>query len=137
MSSRTVADIASTLSCASLNIYHPLTTVPEKHNAMDEKERAKLKSTFDVWRGLGSPPFRLSGLSWTTDKDQALWFARRYQCEHGPGRLLHGRVKRRDVHAYLEGRMRAYLAGRSESEIVAANVKVLKIEKVPAVTEER
>jgi hypothetical protein len=44
-------------------------------------------------------------------------------------------VKRRDVHAYLEGRMRAYLAGRNESEIVADNVKVLKIEKVPAVAE--
>jgi hypothetical protein len=42
-------------------------------------------------------------------------------------------VKRRDVHAYLEGRMRAYLAGRNESEIVADNVKVLKIEKVPAI----
>jgi hypothetical protein len=44
-------------------------------------------------------------------------------------------VKRRDVHAYLEGRMRAYLAGRNESEIVADNVKVLKIEKVPAAAE--
>jgi hypothetical protein len=100
--------------------------VPEKHNAMDEEERAKLKSmppSFDVWRGLGHPPFRRTGMSWTTNKDQALWFARRYQCEHSPGYLLHGRVKRRDVHAYLEGRMRAYLAGRNESEIVADNVK--------------
>lgn len=97
--------------------------IPKKHECMGPKERGKLEkmpSSFNVWRGVG---YRGGvGLSWTTDYDKAVWFARRFDPDSP--RVLHGRVKRRDVHAFF--------ADRKESEIVAWKVEVLKTERLPS-----
>jgi hypothetical protein len=97
--------------------------VPDKDQCMDAAERTQLEQiplTFDVWRGIG---FRgRAGLSWTIDRDIAVRFAYRFSATHA--RLLHGHVRREDVHAFF--------IGRKESEIVASEVKVFKVEKLPA-----
>jgi len=82
---------------------------------MGPEERAKLEkmpSSFNVWRGVGDRGG--VGLSWTTDYDKAVWFARRVNPDSQL--VLYGRVKRRDVHAFF--------ADRKESEIVAWKVEV-------------
>ena len=99
--------------------------IPDKEKCMDTTERARLARmplAFDVWRGIG---FRgRTGLSWTLDRDKAVWFARRFsEFSVGAARLFHGNVKRQDVHAFF--------SGGNESEIVASEVKVLKLEKLP------
>src|ERR1700730_7082292 len=77
--------------------------IPDKEKCMDTTERARLARmplAFDVWRGIG---FRgRTGLSWTRDRDKAVWFARRFsEFSVGAARLFHGNVKRQDVHAFL------------------------------------
>ena len=83
------------------------------------EEQASLKgmpSLFPVWRGVGFRG-RTQGLSWTVDRDKAVWFAQPF--DHGRGKLIHGEVRRRDVHAFFQG---------DESEIVASEVKIFNIE---------
>jgi hypothetical protein len=49
-----------------------------------------------------------TGLSWTTDREKAVWFARRFP---GPEpRVLTGRTRR--------GNVIAYFAGRQEAEVI-------------------
>lgn len=69
-----------------------------------------------IWRG-GYP----RGISWTTDRDRARWFAKRFQQPRH--RLFSAEVSPTDVHAYI--------IGRNESEIVAPwkSVRILNKEK--------
>jgi hypothetical protein len=101
-------------------------SIPQKERCMDATECAQLARmplAFDVWRGVG---FRgRVGLSWTLDRDKAVWFARRFESLAGKARIFHGKVKRHDVHAFF--------TGREEAEIVASEVKVLRLEKLPPV----
>jgi hypothetical protein len=92
-----------------------------KHECMTSEERAVLEamsSSFPIWRGLGFRG-RVRGLSWTLDRDKAIWFAQRYGSP-GSGKLIHAEVEWHNVHAFFQG--------RRESEIIASYVEVLKIE---------
>ena len=94
-----------------------------KQECMTPKEQVGLEGMpafFPVWRGVG---FRgqVRGLSWTVDRDIAVWYAQRY--DHGRhSKLIHAEVRRRDVHAFFQG--------RRESEIVASHVRILQIESL-------
>lgn len=95
-----------------------------RHRAMTEAERAALKamgSKITVYRGYNDPD-REHGLSWTTDREQAIWFAQRFADVYGRKPILmEGNVKRKDVIAYL--------TGRSERELIIApgNVNITSI----------
>ena len=94
---------------------------PEKHRVMDDEEQAalaRLPKTINVWRGIGERGG--PGLSWTLNRNRAMWFA--YRAVDNKPRLLHGKVLRRNVHALL--------LGRNEDEIVAEKVKVLRTESL-------
>jgi hypothetical protein len=95
---------------------------PHKRECMTPEEQAALEgmpASFPVWRGVGLRG-RVQGLSWTTDYEKAAWFARRF--DQGRGRLIHGEVRRRDVHAFFQS--------RDESEIVTSDVRVFKVERL-------
>jgi hypothetical protein len=79
---------------------------------MNDAEKAKLNElpeVIPVWRGYsGIKQTRLKGLSWTLNRDKAIWFATRW---HKPqARLLTGRIKKKHVYAYFNT--------RSEEELV-------------------
>jgi hypothetical protein len=57
-------------------------------------------------------------LSWTTDKEKAEWFARRFAIATQP-LLVRGTVAKKDVMAVF--------LGREESEVVSENVKIEKV----------
>jgi len=98
---------------------------PEKHFIMaEEEEREKLAGMPDVitvYRGIRRGKNR-HGLSWTLSMTKAMFFARRYDTEK-TGLILHGKVKRKHVHALL--------LGRNEFEIVADKVKIVGEEEAP------
>jgi len=94
-----------------------------KHLCMTPKERASLEgmsSSIPVWRGVGFRG-RIKGLSWTLDREKAVWFARRFR-HRGSGKLIHAQIERDNVHAFFQG--------RREAEVVASDVEVLKIENL-------
>lgn len=71
---------------------------------------AQLPGQFQIWRG-ESRGRAGEGLSWTTDRDKAVWFAQRWKGSEGHRpRLMTGIVNKSDVLAYF--------LGRGESEIV-------------------
>jgi hypothetical protein len=80
---------------------------------MDEEERAALAAlpeTFEIYRGMGAEE-AADGMSWTTDKVKATWFAHRFSglTEHMPY-LATATVAKANVLAHF--------LGRNESEIV-------------------
>jgi hypothetical protein len=86
----------------------------EPRLAMDAEDAAvfkQLPERFTVYRGISNPRFNPDGLSWTTDKDRALWFANRKikPKQHKPT-LITGMVEKREVLACFNG--------RGENEIV-------------------
>lgn len=89
---------------------------------MTVAERRKLENMpnqFPVYRGfIGT---RGKGLSWTTDKKKAEWFAKRFAKVEGIGqpKLMEGIAKKKDVLAYFNG--------RKEKEIVIDPDKVTKV----------
>jgi hypothetical protein len=74
---------------------------------------AALPDPLEVWRGTNH--LRPKGISWTIDPRRAVWFARRFASE-GPGHLLQGRILKRHVHAFCDG--------RDENEVVVDPAKV-------------
>lgn len=92
--------------------------------AMDAKERKQLAlmpDTIQVFRGVHGKGITKQrhriGMSWTTDREKAEWFANRWAPQH-PIKVLEGTVKKYAVHAYF--------IGRNESEIVSSSVQVAK-----------
>jgi hypothetical protein len=88
-----------------------LWSVKEKsrQSVMNKEERKFLKElpeTFSVWRGTGHADV-VDGLSWTLDRNKAIWFAGRFSKSRY---LAEGTVKKKDVVAYF--------ARRNEQEIV-------------------
>lgn len=81
---------------------------------MEDGELATLSAqpeAIPVWRGVAHRQ-SIEGMSWTLDKDRAIWFAKRFA--GGEGRqplLVEGTVSKKDVLAYF--------SNRNESEIVA------------------
>lgn len=99
---------------------------------MEKQELTFLRSlpdTFTVYRGC--PVNKVNGLSWTLDRDKALWFANRFNfASRMPPFdreccVVTGTVKKTDVFAYFNS--------RHESEIVVApsNVKNKTTEVIP------
>ncbi len=91
---------------------------PQRDRLMEKSEHqalARLPEPFPVYRGfLGR---RAKGLSWTTDRKKAIWFARRFaKCGIGDPRLLSGIAAKKDVLAYF--------TRRKESEVVIDPEKV-------------
>lgn len=86
---------------------------PEREATMDEDELAVLNSLPDsltVYRGVGHED-AIGGLSWTTDKDRAVWFAKRFSYQEDSMPIL----------ATMEidkSEILAYFGGRNESEVV-------------------
>lgn len=79
---------------------------PDRHFVMDEEERADLASrpeTFRVWRGGHHRKTLLDGFSWTLDRDEAVWFARRFEnsSERRIPYLAEATVRRDEVLALL------------------------------------
>lgn len=87
---------------------------PHRERAMDEDERVSLGAmpdVIEVYRGYTHPD-GLRGMSWTVDREQAIWFAQRFAMMEGRApHLATGHVRKGDVFAYFNR--------RSESEIVA------------------
>ena len=89
---------------------------PCREAMMTEAEHAALRQrspAFPVFRGF-SPPGTPDGLSWTTDRECAVWFARWEGRGHREDRrgacVVSGRVRRDDVIAYF--------SERDESEVL-------------------
>lgn len=85
----------------------------------DRRRLALLPDLIKVYRGVGGMGMsnrrrRKPGMSWTTDRDKAEWFANRWK--QTPATVLEGRVEKSDVHAFFNS--------RDESEIVSTQVKV-------------
>lgn len=92
----------------------------------DQKRFRALSENITVWRGVNHPD-GANGLSWTVDRDKAVWFARRFKSgkkNAGP-HLAKGIVSKKVVLAYFNG--------RNESEIVVLpeNVKHFSMEHIP------
>lgn len=93
---------------------------------MDEEERevlAAMPEVLTVYRG-----FKIKkserGLSWTTDRDKAVWFARRLRYPHQSSFVAQANVAKKDVLAYFDG--------RNEKEVVVlpTSLKNLLSERV-------
>lgn len=93
---------------------------------MDEEERevlAAMPEVLTVYRG-----FKIKkserGLSWTTDRDKAVWFARWLRYPHQSSFVAQANVTKKDVLAYFDG--------RNEKEVVVlpTSLKNLLSERV-------
>ena len=84
----------------------------------DKKVLELLPDEFTVYRGLMNKA-KVNALSWTLDKDKAIWFATRF---NNKGKLYKATCKKKDILVYL--------SGRSESEIVVEYKKLTNVEEV-------
>jgi hypothetical protein len=64
---------------------------------------AQLPDVLPIYRGIGSVKGR-NGLSWTLDRERAIFFAQRFVSRLGGSSLLTARACKSDVHALLLGR---------------------------------
>ncbi len=92
---------------------------PQRKRLMDADEHkalAKLPDTLPVYRGFIGTHGK--GLSWTTDKKKAIWFAKRFAVltRLGEPRLMVGEASKADVLAYF--------TRRKEAEVVIDPSKV-------------
>jgi hypothetical protein len=87
---------------------------PNHQAAMTKDERlalAALPDELTIYRG-AREDLNEDGLSWTTDRARAEWFAKRFNRE-GDAVVLEARVTKHDVLAYF--------TGRNESEVVTSD----------------
>ncbi len=85
---------------------------------MDESEKEKfaaLPETVTVYRGIDTKK-NVHGLSWTTEKSVAIWFANRFRKKGQDAWLIEGQVKRSKIIAFLEQ--------REESEVICLSKDV-------------
>ena len=101
---------------------------PHRKFAMTVQDRKALKllpDEFTVWRGV-SHREGVTGLSWTINRDVAIWFAHRT----GEPHIATGRVSKSDVLAMFMG-------GKEFEIVVFPNeVRRLKVKALPALTDE-
>lgn len=95
-------------------------------NDAEQDAYASLPDKVEIYRGyLGAAA--VNGMSWTTDRDKAVWFARRFSSFiKEPMFVASGVISKTNILAYL--------LGRSEEEIVAVpedieNIKVTKLRR--------
>ena len=103
---------------------------PHRKFAMTIQDRKALKllpEEFTVWRGI-SHPEGMTGLSWTTSRDVALWFA--HAGSWGAPHIAKGRIKRLDALVMF--------TSREEFEIVVPPdaVRAVIMKGLPAITSE-
>jgi hypothetical protein len=102
--------------------------MPFREDVMQEPDQAAYKALPDivpVWRGV-SREDGAAGMSWSTDKTKAEWFAYRFSSMDGRlPFLVEGQVQKTDILAYF--------TGRGESEVVALPeaVEDIKLEMLP------
>lgn len=87
-------------------------------NATERKAFKRLPDEITVYRGIGDGN-TINGMSWTLDRDKAIWFAR---SNAEPPVLLTGRAMKSDAHALL--------LGRKEKEIVLERCEVIATERL-------
>jgi hypothetical protein len=79
---------------------------PERHEVMEPEERealAALPDLVQIYRGGHHPKSLHRGFSWTTDRDEAVWFARRYQERRvRPPHVCKAMVRREDILAMFD-----------------------------------
>ena len=77
-----------------------------RHFMEDDEVEAHLKlpETLKVYRGTKLPDEYPRGISWTTDRKKAIWFANRFRRKDQPAYLYTLKVQRNDVFAYLTRR---------------------------------
>jgi len=87
----------------------------DKNYLMDEddrKEYDKLPEKVKIYRGIQKGA-REDGLSWTTNKEVAEWFAKRFN--HN-GKIIEGWINKKDIFAYI--------GERNESEVIVDPYKI-------------
>ena len=78
----------------------PLLTAnrPERQHIMNAEEHealSKLPDQFTIFRGYSGT--KRLGLSWTLDRDKAIWFANRFAANFGNPTLLEANCKKKNV----------------------------------------
>ena len=84
-------------------------------SAEDERVFNSLPERIEVWRGTSHKRY-IDGLSWTLDRETAIWFARRFCSKPRIPLVAKGIVKNGDVLAYF--------GERNEREIVSMRVSI-------------
>jgi hypothetical protein len=80
---------------------------------MDDNERVcfdVMPETVTIHRGISHPKHNRIGLSWTRDKERAVWFAHRFARSSDKPMVIDATVQKKNVLAYFNG--------RSEEEVV-------------------
>jgi len=93
---------------------------PQREAMMHDEEKAIVQGLPDsvtVYRGYGFTNSK--GWSWTLEKEKAVWFAERFACLGGVPRVATGKVSKKDIIAYFDG--------REEKEIVCDPKTILEI----------
>lgn len=94
------------------------------HLVMSDAERLRydhLPKEVVIWRGVRHHTHWLKGLSWTMDKERAVWFAHRLATKANHPVVVKGLIKREKILSYFDG--------RNESEVVALGRDVTVLEK--------
>jgi len=91
-----------------------------------EKEFAALPSKIKVYRGVQdivsiNKKMKIRSFSWTTDKEKAKWFSKRWR-KDGSGKLYSALISKEDVFMYSNG--------RGEKEIILNPDKLKQIREV-------
>lgn len=96
-----------------------------------DKKFLMVKDDYDIWinlpdslkvyRGVGVSRNKM-GLSWTFDKNKAIWFAQRFNYGNQKGYLLEGVIEKKNILAYFNT--------RGEKEVVADYTKIEFIKKI-------
>ena len=96
-------------------------------SALDRKSLKALPDEFTVWRGV-SHSEAVNGLSWTTDRAVAIWFAHRGRGDSP--QIAKGRVKKFEVLAMF---------ATKESEIVVRpeSVREMKVKRLKNISAEQ
>lgn len=85
---------------------------PQAVMSAEEKTRFDhLPDEVTIWRGVRHRTHWLKGLSWTMDKERAVWFAHRLATKKNRPVVVKGLV--------AKSRILSYFDGRNESEVVA------------------
>lgn len=87
----------------------------------DHAAFAKLPENIPVWRGVTHSD-AVRGMSWSTNRSQAIWFARRFsQMDGRQAQLVEGKIQKNKVFGYL--------TGRGEYEVVTSpdDVEIIRV----------
>lgn len=81
-----------------------------------------LPDTLEIYRGVRKDSKKVEGMSWSTNKETAEWFADRFSMKRAGGDVYRAIIDKRDILAYF--------SGRNEDEIVVDTKGLRSIEKL-------